>query len=244
EVADGGRDHDAVHPAGRLGADARRDLPAHAVPADDVALAAHRGDEPRARFGHAVEAEIGRQRREAVARRIPGDDAVAARDQPLGLEAPVLLGPVDTVQEEDRDASLARHHVIRQPHVGTFHRHRNREEWCLTRVELESESMLSLRGKVAFVAGAGTVGPGWGNGKATAALLARQGARVYGTDINAEAVAETRAIIEREGGECATRVCDMTDSEAVRAAVEDCTARFGRIDILVNNVGGSAPGDP
>src|SRR5690606_8773195 len=103
---------------------------------------------------------------------------------------------------------------------------------------------LSLRGKVAFVAGAGTVGPGWGNGKATAALLARQGARVYGTDINAEAVAETRAIIEREGGECATRVCDMTDSEAVRAAVEDCTARFGRIDILVNNVGGSAPGDP
>lgn len=104
--------------------------------------------------------------------------------------------------------------------------------------------MLSLRGKVAFVAGAGTVGPGWGNGKATAALLARQGARVYGTDINAEAVAETRAIIEREGGECATRVCDMTDSEAVRAAVEDCTARFGRIDILVNNVGGSAPGDP
>ncbi len=47
--------------------------------------------------------------------------------------------------------------------------------------------MLDLKGKVAFISGAGTVGPGWGNGKATAVLFARQGAKVYGTDINLEA---------------------------------------------------------
>ena len=63
--------------------------------------------------------------------------------------------------------------------------------------------MLDFKGKVAFVAGAGSVGPGWGNGKAVAVLLARQGAKVYGTDLRAEAVDETRRIIEGEGGNTA-----------------------------------------
>ncbi len=104
--------------------------------------------------------------------------------------------------------------------------------------------MLDLKGKVAFISGAGTVGPGWGNGKATAVLLARQGAKVFGTDINLEAAEETRAIIEKEGGACTVRHCDMTVSDAVKAAVDACVERYGRIDILVNNVGGSAPGGP
>lgn len=104
--------------------------------------------------------------------------------------------------------------------------------------------MLDFTGKVAFVAGAGSVGPGWGNGKATAVLLARRGARVFGTDLSLEAANETRALIEKEGGTCAVQACDMTKSAEVKAAVEDCLARFGRIDVLVNNVGGSAPGDP
>lgn len=106
--------------------------------------------------------------------------------------------------------------------------------------------MLRLDGKVAFVAGAGSVGEpgGMGNGKATAILMARQGAKVFAVDVNLAAVEETRAMIEAEGGTCAVRRTDMTDSDAVRDAVEDCLARFGgRIDILVNNVGGSAPGD-
>jgi NAD(P)-dependent dehydrogenase (short-subunit alcohol dehydrogenase family) len=51
--------------------------------------------------------------------------------------------------------------------------------------------MLDFSGKVAFVAGAGSIGPGWGNGKASAALLARRGAKVFGTDIAAEAIRET-----------------------------------------------------
>lgn len=104
--------------------------------------------------------------------------------------------------------------------------------------------MLDLTGKVAFVTGAGTVGPGWGNGKATAVVLARQGAQVFGTDINRGAVEDTRAIIEKEGGICAAHICNMTVAAEVQAAVEACLQRFGRIDILVNNVGGSAPGDP
>ncbi|WP_135469065.1 SDR family NAD(P)-dependent oxidoreductase [Crenalkalicoccus roseus] len=103
--------------------------------------------------------------------------------------------------------------------------------------------MLDLTGKVAFIAGAGSVGEGWGNGKATAVLMARQGARIYGTDINPDAVEETRRLIAAEGRECAVRRADMTVAAEVEAAVADCLARFGRIDILVNNVGGSAPGD-
>ena len=104
--------------------------------------------------------------------------------------------------------------------------------------------MHDLTGKVAFISGAGSVGEGWGNGKATAVLLARQGATIYGTDISAEAAAETRRLIEAEGGTCVARGVDMTTSAEVEAAVADCLTRFGRIDILVNNVGGSAPGDP
>jgi NAD(P)-dependent dehydrogenase (short-subunit alcohol dehydrogenase family) len=104
--------------------------------------------------------------------------------------------------------------------------------------------MLRLDGKVAFIAGAGTVGAGWGNGKATAVLMARQGAKVFGTDLNAAAVEETRAIIAAEGGVCHAVTCDATDSAAVKRAVDACLERFGRIDILVNNVGGSAPGGP
>jgi NAD(P)-dependent dehydrogenase (short-subunit alcohol dehydrogenase family) len=104
--------------------------------------------------------------------------------------------------------------------------------------------VLSLAGKVALVTGAGSVGPGWGNGKATATLLARQGAAVFGVDIVADAAEETRRIIEDEGGICLVRRCDMTRAEEVRTAVAACVDRFGRIDVLVNNVGGSQPGGP
>lgn len=104
--------------------------------------------------------------------------------------------------------------------------------------------MLSMAGKVAIVSGAGSVGPGWGNGKATATLLARQGASVFLLDINDAAVAETKSIIEGEGGTCATHRCDMMIAADVQEMVQACLDRFKRIDILVNNVGGSAPGDP
>lgn len=102
--------------------------------------------------------------------------------------------------------------------------------------------MLRLDGKVAIVTGAGSVGEGWGNGKATAVLLARQGAKVLALDNRAEAAQETVRIIEREGGKAFAYVCNVTSSSEFTAAVADCIARYGRLDILVNNVGGSEPG--
>ena len=106
--------------------------------------------------------------------------------------------------------------------------------------------MLDFTGKVAVVTGAGSVGAGWGNGKAVAVLLARQGASVCGVDLNAEALAATTAIFEAEGmaDRWLALPCNMTASGEVQAAVGACLTRFGRIDVLVNNVGGSAPGDP
>ena len=104
--------------------------------------------------------------------------------------------------------------------------------------------MLDLHNKVALVMGCGAVAKGWGNGRATAVLLARQGAKVYGTDIALEPAQETQSIIAQEGGECHVAACDVTQSAQVAVVVEDCLARYGRIDILVNNVGLSQPGGP
>lgn len=101
-----------------------------------------------------------------------------------------------------------------------------------------------VQDKIALVTGAGAVGPGWGNGKASAVLMAREGAKVFAVDLNPDAVAETCGIIEEEGGECQAHVADVTSTDAVEAMVTACTDRFGPIDILHNNVGGSAPGGP
>jgi len=104
--------------------------------------------------------------------------------------------------------------------------------------------MFSLKDKIAVVTGCGSIYPGWGNGKAIAVTLARQGAIVVGVDRNVEAAGETKEIIEKEGGVCHVAACDVTDSAQVKDLVRDCTARFGRLDILVNNVGQSEPGGP
>jgi NAD(P)-dependent dehydrogenase (short-subunit alcohol dehydrogenase family) len=110
-----------------------------------------------------------------------------------------------------------------------------------------------LAGKVALVMGAGSVGDipaqdgsiaGWGNGKAAAVLYAREGAKVYAVDIRQEAVQDTKAIIDREGGVCLPDQSDATKSDQVKAVTDGCLAAFGRIDILHNNVGGSSPGGP
>jgi NAD(P)-dependent dehydrogenase (short-subunit alcohol dehydrogenase family) len=98
-----------------------------------------------------------------------------------------------------------------------------------------------VEGKVALIAGAGCVGPGWGNGRAAAVLFAREGAKVFAVDKNADAMTETVASVGNDG-EIATHVCDVLDDTQVGAMTEACRKRFGRIDILVNNVGGSAAG--
>ena len=94
-----------------------------------------------------------------------------------------------------------------------------------------------LPDQVAIVTGAGSGGPGWGNGKATAVLFAREGARVFAVDINLAAAEETREIIIAEGGQCTACQADVSQSVDVAAMVEACLATYGRIDILHNNVG-------
>jgi NAD(P)-dependent dehydrogenase (short-subunit alcohol dehydrogenase family) len=101
-----------------------------------------------------------------------------------------------------------------------------------------------LAGKVALVTGAGSSGPGWGNGKATAVLFAREGAKVFLVDVNQDAVAETRAIIESEGGIARAWRADVSQAEEVAALVAACVETFGRIDVLHNNVGISVLGGP
>ena len=101
-----------------------------------------------------------------------------------------------------------------------------------------------LEGKTAIVAGAGSRGPGWGNGKAAAVLFAREGARTVAVDVNPAAAEETRDIIAAEGGECIVAVADVTDDEAVAAAVDTAVSRYGGVDILHNNVGIVIGGGP
>jgi NAD(P)-dependent dehydrogenase (short-subunit alcohol dehydrogenase family) len=101
-----------------------------------------------------------------------------------------------------------------------------------------------LAGKVALVTGAGSSGPGWGNGKATAVLFAREGAKVFLVDVNEDAVAETKAIVESEGGIARAWRADVSQADEVAALVAACVEVFGRIDVLHNNVGISALGGP
>ena len=94
-----------------------------------------------------------------------------------------------------------------------------------------------LKGKVAIVTGAGSSGPGWGNGKATAVTFAREGARVLAVDVNAEALEETTGLIDAERGQSTPYVADITKDGEVQGLVKACLERHGRIDILHNNVG-------
>lgn len=101
-----------------------------------------------------------------------------------------------------------------------------------------------LQGKVAFITGAGSVGPGWGNGRAIAVRFAEEGAKVFALDRDMDRMTETQKLAVESGGEIECVTCDVTNSEAIANAVQACVQRFGRVDILVNNVGGSAAGGP
>ncbi|MGI9488600.1 MAG: SDR family NAD(P)-dependent oxidoreductase [Geminicoccaceae bacterium] len=103
-----------------------------------------------------------------------------------------------------------------------------------------------LEKKITLVIGAGSVGPGWGNGRAIAARFVEEGATVVGTDLDSEALALTRSMIEERSGNGSAfhgMVADATDNDDLDRAIAACIEPFGRIDIAVNNVGGSAPGD-
>jgi NAD(P)-dependent dehydrogenase (short-subunit alcohol dehydrogenase family) len=97
---------------------------------------------------------------------------------------------------------------------------------------------MRLKDKVAIVVGAGqTPGDTIGNGRATAILFAREGARVALVDLSRESALETEALIKAEGGECFTFQADVTREEHCRAFVRATLETYGRVDILHNNVG-------
>ena len=96
---------------------------------------------------------------------------------------------------------------------------------------------MKLAGRVALVFGAGSSGPGWGNGKAAAVQYARAGARVVAVDVNITAAQETADIIGEEGFQGTALAGNVTSAGDIAAIVEDVVTRFGAIDILHNNVG-------
>jgi NAD(P)-dependent dehydrogenase (short-subunit alcohol dehydrogenase family) len=94
-----------------------------------------------------------------------------------------------------------------------------------------------LRGKVAIVTGAGSRGPGVGNGKAAATLFAREGARVLCVDLVKERAEETAAAVRGEGGEAIAHAADVTRSPECEGMVAAALDHWGGLDILHNNVG-------
>lgn len=98
-----------------------------------------------------------------------------------------------------------------------------------------------LKGKVAIITGAGSRGDGIGNGRAAAVLLARHGARVALVDTDVDAAEETARLIAAEGGVTQIYDGDVSDRASCEAIVERTVEGFGRLDILVNNVGLTGP---
>lgn len=99
-----------------------------------------------------------------------------------------------------------------------------------------------LEGKVAIVTGAGSSGQGIGNGKAAAILFAREGAQVLLADQHEDRAHETLEIIRQEGGQASTFQGDMTSLDDCQRMAQAALDRYGRIDILDNNVGISQRG--
>jgi NAD(P)-dependent dehydrogenase (short-subunit alcohol dehydrogenase family) len=99
------------------------------------------------------------------------------------------------------------------------------------------EDDLGLSGKVAIVTGGGAPDEGIGNGRAAAILLARSGAKIVVVDIQRQAADQTVAMIEAEGGTAIAHIADVSEEAQCKALVEAAVNRFGRLDLLDNNVG-------
>ena len=101
-----------------------------------------------------------------------------------------------------------------------------------------------LRDKVALVFGGGSIGEGWGNGKAAAVAYARAGAKVAVVDVDPAGAGITRDLIAAEGGTAIAVEANVTSLASVEKSVEEAHGAFGRIDILHNNVGITSRGGP
>ena len=102
---------------------------------------------------------------------------------------------------------------------------------------------MRIEGKIAVIVGAGqSPGEGMGNGRATALRFAREGAKLLALDRNLESAEQTAAMVRDEGGECVAFDADVTDEATLAEAMSFAVDRWGRIDILHNNVGVSIAG--
>ncbi|CAG9990437.1 unnamed protein product [Clonostachys byssicola] len=107
-----------------------------------------------------------------------------------------------------------------------------------------------LAGKVALITGIGQVGPAdslfWGNGAATARLLSRNGVKIFGCDLHLAAAERTKTRIEEEDPKAVVDViaADVMKTSDVEALFQAVMEEHGRIDILINNVGQTAAGNP
>src|SRR5205085_5236617 len=102
---------------------------------------------------------------------------------------------------------------------------------------------MRLKDKVAIIVGAGqSPGEGMGNGRATALTFAREGAKALCVDHNLRSAQETVDMIVATGGIAVAFDADVTQDAEIKAMAEDAQARWGRVDILHNNVGDSLSG--
>jgi NAD(P)-dependent dehydrogenase (short-subunit alcohol dehydrogenase family) len=102
---------------------------------------------------------------------------------------------------------------------------------------------MRLEGKIAVVIGAGqSPGEGIGDGRATVLRFAREGARILAVDRDLDAAAETAALVAAEGFDCVPFTADVTREATLAAAMAEAMRRWGRVDILHNNVGVSVAG--
>src|SRR5690606_27304540 len=108
--------------------------------------------------------------------------------------------------------------------------------------ESRMETQGRLAGRVALVFGAGSIGEGWGNGKAAAVAYARAGARVVAVDRTLQAAEATSGLIRDEGGEAVGLQADVVDSGQIGQVVDQALRHYGQIDVLHNNVGITSQG--
>jgi NAD(P)-dependent dehydrogenase (short-subunit alcohol dehydrogenase family) len=102
---------------------------------------------------------------------------------------------------------------------------------------------MRLEGKIAIIVGAGQgPGEGMGNGRATVLRFAREGAKVMAVDRNLASAEETAGMVKKDGGECVAFEADVTKEQTLAAAIAAAEKRWGRVDILHNNVGVSIAG--
>ena len=112
--------------------------------------------------------------------------------------------------------------------------------------EMTNATYPEFKDKVVLLTGIGQNGDPnmWGNGSATARIMAKNGAKVFGCDVRLAAAEHTQKRLQSEGGVCDVVAADVTIEKDVKAMVDACMAKYGRIDILVNNVGMSEKGGP